>query len=53
MEKTLEAIKLTGTQVSETTLINLWKSLDEGTSKWDKQTLLALDWGRLTDQTWK
>ena len=53
MEKTLEAIKLTGTQVSETTLINLWKSLDEGTSKWDKQTLLALDWGRLTNQTWK
>ena len=53
MEKTLEAIKLTGTQVSETTLVNLWKSLDEGTSKWDKQTLLALDWGRLTDQTWK
>lgn len=53
IEKVLNSIKATGTKVSEDVLVKLWEDLDNGTSKWDEQTLLTLNWGQLTNQTWK
>ena len=53
MAQTLQAITSTGTKVSEETLEKLWESLDEGNSKWEESTLLALDWKYLTEETWE
>lgn len=53
IEKVLNSIKATGTKVSEDVLVKLWEDLDSGTSKWDEQTLLTLNWGQLTNQTWR
>ena len=53
IEKVLNSIKATGTKVSEDVLVKLWEDLDNGTSKWDEQTLLTLNWGQLTNQTWR
>ena len=50
-EQALQSIMATGTKVSETTLLNLWKSIEEGTSKWDAATLASLNWGALTEES--
>lgn len=50
-EQALQSIIATGTKVSETTLLNLWKSIEEGTSKWDAATLASLNWGALTEES--
>lgn len=44
MEQAIDAIKATGTEVSEYTLQKLWSSFD-------KATLSSLNWGALTEQS--
>ena len=48
LDKILKDISATGSQVSEDFLINLLETNEE----FDKQTLLTLNWGALTEETW-
>ena len=52
LNKALETIKST-TQVSSKELEHQFDLLGRGESQWSQQTLLALDWAHLTDETWE
>ena len=51
IEKAIKDIKETGTKVSEETLINLFKQIENGTSAFDAATLASLNWGAITEES--